>query len=245
MHSGPIAERHKPQGGKNMDNKAIAIVAVVAVAILAVAAFAIASPGGHTDDSQYVVYDGNGGKTTGGDTIVRSTDETAAGLNLFVRAGYECTGWNTAKDGSGTYYGPNANVMKGTKLYAQWEPVVTGSKLIVQTMNMYSDKFNFTLEYGSSTIPGVNLDKVGEYKLHEGARICITPTGSAVIGIIAEKEIITITFADNTVYRIAPIMEQGGKITKLDANGTSAFIEFSFSQDVNPAFSYIISVSHL
>ena len=135
--------------------------------------------------------------------------------------------------------------MAGTTLYAQWEPVVTGSKLIVQTMNMYSDKFNFTLEYGSSTIPGVNLDKVGEYKLHEGARICITPTGSAVIGIIAEKEIITITFADKTVYRIAPIMEQGGKITKLDIDGTSAFIEFSFSQDVNPAFSYIISESHL
>lgn len=216
-----------------MDNKVIAIGAVVVVAILAVAAFAVIGNGG-SDDSNYVVYDGNGGKTSDGETTIKSTETVAASLNLFTRAGYECTGWNTKADGTGTSYGPNANVMHGVKLYAQWKPVVVGGELEVQTKNLYSDKFNFTLEPSGQTI-----DNFGQYTLSEGSKICITPTSTAVIGVTGTT--ITITFADGTVYTIVPSMGNEGTIKNVYTDGTSAYIEFEYSKSVNPTFSYIVS----
>ena len=217
-----------------MDSKVIAIGAVVVVAILAVAAFAVVGNGG-SDDSKYVVYDGNGGKTSEGETTIKSTETVALSLNLFTRAGYVCIGWNTAADGTGTFYGPNANVRHGVKLYALWKPVVVGGELEVQTKNLNTDKFNLTLEPA-----GTNIDKAGSYDLSDGSKICITPTSGAVIGITGTT--ITFTYGDGSVYTIIPSMDQGGTIKNVYTNGTSVYIEFDHSQTVNPTFSYIVSV---
>ena len=70
-----------------------------------------------------ITYDANGG--TG--TMDKQTAEAGATVtltaNAFTRSGYTFTGWNTAKDGSGTTYSDKASVkVEGDMaLYAQWK----------------------------------------------------------------------------------------------------------------------------
>ena len=234
MHSGPIAERHKPQGGKNMDNKAIAIVAVVAVAILAVAAFAVANPGGNNDDNKYVVYDGNGGKTSDGSTTYKTEETVAIELDKFVRDGYKLVSWNTKKDGSGTRYGPGANVMAGTTLYAQWE-IDSSSKLTVLTPNLFSQYINFSLG-------DVNIDKGGEFSIpaEKGIFISIAGTeGSASI----DKGEISITTGGHTFY-ISLEMVDGTLGSPQITTGMSVYIPFDFTEGKNPQLQFTIIQSN-
>lgn len=81
-----------------------------------------------------VAYLANGGlRLDGGDkgepVVIRTPDthlrwNTAIGIDLFQRAGYTLTGWNTAPDGSGTAVGLGSRIEpeEGLTLYAQWSP---------------------------------------------------------------------------------------------------------------------------
>ena len=72
-----------------------------------------------------ITYDGNG--STGGTTpephTVKPNVDVTIRKNTFTRAGYRFTGWNTAKDGSGTAIAPDSvkSFAKDTVLYAQWQ----------------------------------------------------------------------------------------------------------------------------
>ena len=70
-----------------------------------------------------ITFDANGGKGTMGTQTVKPNEETALTANSFTRADYDFTGWNTAKDGTGTAYGDKANITtsKNVTLYAQWK----------------------------------------------------------------------------------------------------------------------------
>ncbi len=79
-----------------------------------------------------ITYNGNGGATSGGATTftggaVNNTYHTVQG-NSFLYAGKNFTGWNTASDGSGSWYYPGESVLLGVSvptapgaLYAIWE----------------------------------------------------------------------------------------------------------------------------
>ena len=69
-----------------------------------------------------ITFDANGGKGTMGTQTVKPNEETALTANSFTRADYDFTGWNTAKDGTGTAYGDKANITtnENVTLYAQW-----------------------------------------------------------------------------------------------------------------------------
>ena len=69
-----------------------------------------------------VTFDANGGKGTMGTQTVKPNEATALTANTFTRADYDFTGWNTAKDGTGTAYGDKANITtnENVTLYAQW-----------------------------------------------------------------------------------------------------------------------------
>ena len=74
-----------------------------------------------------ITYDANGGSGT----MEQQTLSAAGPLNplAFTRDGYWFTGWNTAKDGSGTAYADQAEFTpagKDVTLYAQWK---TGGEL--------------------------------------------------------------------------------------------------------------------
>ena len=81
-------------------------------------------------DSYTVNFDANGG--TGEMEPQNVLSGTSERLNpcLFTREGYTFTGWNTAPDGSGSSYEPNAALTEdlaenggSVTLYAQWEPI--------------------------------------------------------------------------------------------------------------------------
>ncbi|MHC5228611.1 InlB B-repeat-containing protein [Enterococcus sp. LJL99] len=83
----------------------------------------------HWRANEYVVkYNANQGHGTMNDqTFVYDIAQNLTG-NSYARLGYSFTGWNTEKDGSGTSYSNQANVVNLTKtsgdvvtLYAQWK----------------------------------------------------------------------------------------------------------------------------
>lgn len=57
-----------------------------------------------------------------GTDILIGTDEGSTEIKRPIRSGYLFMGWNTKKDGSGTYYSENASVhlKENLSLYAQW-----------------------------------------------------------------------------------------------------------------------------
>ena len=77
----------------------------------------------HSADDIRVSFDANGGDGSM-DALTQKKDAsfTLTG-NTFTRTGYDFTGWNTEKDGSGTSYNDGAAVTftSDTVLYAQWK----------------------------------------------------------------------------------------------------------------------------
>ena len=69
-----------------------------------------------------ITFDANGGKGTMGTQTVKPNEATALTANSFTRADYDFTGWNTAKDGTGTAYADKTNITtnENVTLYAQW-----------------------------------------------------------------------------------------------------------------------------
>jgi uncharacterized repeat protein (TIGR02543 family) len=74
-----------------------------------------------------VVYNANGGSGTTASSTHTYDTAKALTLNGFVRTGYDFAGWNTAADGTGTYYADGAEVQNLTSvsggtvnLYARW-----------------------------------------------------------------------------------------------------------------------------
>lgn len=94
------------------------------------------------------VYDGNGGKTSAGAITVtdnvtyNSTYHVKAG-DIFIRDGYQFTGWNEKADGTGKAWTANTdvtyNIPHGTKVYAQWKAVDVN-----YTINYYKQNLNGT-----------------------------------------------------------------------------------------------------
>ncbi len=69
-----------------------------------------------------ITFDANGGKGTMGTQTVKPNEATDLTANSFTRADYDFTGWNTAKDGTGTAYADKTNITtnENVTLYAQW-----------------------------------------------------------------------------------------------------------------------------
>ena len=218
-----------------MDKKIIAIIAVVAVAIVAIAAAAVAMGGGEKS-KDYVYYDGNGG-TLGGQTTYQTTDTVCMDNDLFTRDGYVCTGYNTKKDGSGTAYSGGANVMLGTKLYAQWK-LDNDSNLSVGTKNQHPDKYNLYL--GASQTSSVSIDDGGfgaSYPLNPGDKIYIQAAGSSgSVSIVGEQ--IWISIGDGWTYILTPSLSGASDVSVTTA-GMVAVISFTFTQGQDVHFSYI------
>ena len=69
-----------------------------------------------------ITFVANDGEGTMGTQTVKPNEATALTANSFTRADYDFTGWNTAKDGTGTAYADKANITtnENVTLYAQW-----------------------------------------------------------------------------------------------------------------------------
>jgi len=74
-----------------------------------------------------LTYDGNGADSgaVAAYDLAGTMPTTTALTNSFTRPNYDCYGWNTSADGSGTFYAENVTFTDATKdtiLYAQWKP---------------------------------------------------------------------------------------------------------------------------
>ena len=69
----------------------------------------------------------NGGSGTMNAQTVNEYEPTVLNACTFTRQNYQFNGWNTADDGTGTYYADEATVrlLADLTLYAQWEPLYT------------------------------------------------------------------------------------------------------------------------
>lgn len=79
--------------------------------------------------SLHVTYDPNGGQEAKQDKlIVRDGNPYTLENNMFTRANYQFTGWNTKQDGTGEAYQPGKQIPipeKNTTFYAQWRRSTT------------------------------------------------------------------------------------------------------------------------
>lgn len=80
-----------------------------------------------------VTFDANGGTGEMESQMIGSGEWTLQ-KNTFQKAGYLFAGWNTERDGSGSYYTDEGEISasQGVKLYAQWyevnrKPVISGT----------------------------------------------------------------------------------------------------------------------
>ncbi|MBR2318026.1 MAG: InlB B-repeat-containing protein, partial [Spirochaetales bacterium] len=76
-----------------------------------------------------VIFNANGGTGTMSNQSFTVGEPQELSVNIFTRAGYTFTCWNTQADGSGTSYGDKQSVTFSTEtpliLYAQWKKNVT------------------------------------------------------------------------------------------------------------------------
>jgi hypothetical protein len=211
-----------------MDNKIAGIIAVCAVVIVMGGAILALSLGGFevSNDNDYVIYDGNGQKTTNGETSMKSTSTEVLGGNLFDATSKYFLIWNTKADGTGTSYVPSSEVKLGTKLYAIWgdhklEAMQLGLKAILNGLTLgLSDDISGADSVRTITFPAglsnkgevtivisgwTTVEKVGDYALSG-----TTPYGSASLSMTVE----------------------GATSSSLSVSGNNAYLKITYSGDV-------------
>ena len=75
----------------------------------------------------YILFNANGGSGTMNAQFFPNGVQQTVSANTFTRSGFIFTGWNTAADGTGTSYAPDAvlTLTGNITLYAQWTTRVT------------------------------------------------------------------------------------------------------------------------
>ena len=96
-----------------------------------------------------VIFNANGGAGTMSNQSFTVGEPQELSVNIFTRAGYTFTCWNTQADGSGISYGDKQSVIFSTEtpliLYAQWEKNVTYFLVPdIDKLKLYDDSNNCT-----------------------------------------------------------------------------------------------------
>lgn len=159
------------------------------------------------DDSQWftVKYDANGGTGTVTDSKEYLSDDTVTvkGGNSLKKDGYDFTGWNTKKDGTGDTYAENDefDITGNTTLYAQWK----------------AKEYSFTVNYlwdntpipnipsttgsdalGTEVIPNTDIDG---YTLISGQQTSmLIGTGENVLNLNYRKNVTLTANSDTKTY---------------------------------------------
>ena len=127
-----------------------------------------------TANSYTVSFDANDGKGQMETQGLTYDKETTLIENAFTRAGYEFTGWNTARDGKGTAYADKASVSNLTAtngatvtLYAQWQ-IVTYTITYQNADNTdvsWAENFEPVTEYDITDVTDHKITLPGAEKL--------------------------------------------------------------------------------
>ena len=116
---------------------------------------------------------------TGGETMVLQ--------NMFTRPGYEFTGWNTEKNGTGTPYAAGSAItIKNTNvtLYAQWKSSTASYRVEYYQQNLKDDNYSIVADDTLTPSGTVGDTATAEIKEYEGFTYNENRSNSS--GIIAE-----------------------------------------------------------
>lgn len=135
-----------------MNSKAIAGIVAVIVVVAAVAIVLSLDKGGNDDQEPgqdvVIIYDGNGGTYNGSSTYESASNKVST--YGFTNGDLHLIGWNTAKDGSGTYYSSGSTIESASAsnpvtLYAQWSYILYNDS-ITTVPSIMSDIVIFVLD---------------------------------------------------------------------------------------------------
>lgn len=135
-----------------MNSKAIAGIVAVIVVVAAVAIVLSLDKGGNDDQGPgqdaVIIYDGNGGTYNGSSTYKSASNKVST--YGFTNGDLHLIGWNTAKDGSGTYYSSGSTIESASAsnpvtLYAQWSYILYNDS-ITTVPSIMSDIVIFVLD---------------------------------------------------------------------------------------------------
>ena len=116
--------------------------------------------------AQYTItYDANGGAGTMSAQTIEAGKSAALTANGFARDGYTFTGWNTAKDGSGTAYADKATVTPTADmtLYAQWQATPAKYTVTFDANGGTGTMDALTVDAGNSVVLTANAFKRDGY----------------------------------------------------------------------------------
>lgn len=148
-----------------MNGKIIAAV-IAAIVVIAAVGIGVSMMGG--ENKIGVVYNGNGGTTSSGESEYLLTSNTVTD-NRFTRDGYLYSGWNTAADGSGTSYSTGDSIEYPSNghvtLYAQWTEnsgySITSFSTVSGTFDLAGMSFTFNghaqSSYGTYKVSGTTV----------------------------------------------------------------------------------------
>ncbi len=156
-----------------------------------------------------VTFDANGGSGTM--AVQSGTSSMSLSNNVFTRAGYTFTGWNSASDGSGGAYadGASYSFAASVTLYAQWRanqapepsrydgPTVELREVLVQSNQAFK-----------IVVKGNKLDRIGSLSI----------LGKSIAIESQSRNELTFTYIPTTVGVFAvDFFSDFGKLTALDA----------------------------
>lgn len=108
-----------------------------------------------------IVFNGNGGEGALETISKKEGEKVTLPANVFTKSGFEFTGWNTAKDGTGTEYKDLASLTVGTTnitLYAQWKDLrfitvwnITRKDMILEFPLSKDGDYDFVIDWGDGS----------------------------------------------------------------------------------------------
>ena len=133
---------------------------------------------------------------TGGETMVLQ--------NMFTRPGYEFTGWNTEKNGTGTPYAAGSAItIKNTNvtLYAQWKSSTASYRVEYYQQNLKDD--NYSIVAADTLTPSGTVGDTATAEIKEYEGFTYNESRSNSSGIIAEDSTLVLKlYYDRNEYTV-------------------------------------------
>ena len=133
---------------------------------------------------------------TGGETMVLQ--------NMFTRPGYEFTGWNTEKNGTGTPYAAGSAItIKNTNvtLYAQWKSSTASYRVEYYQQNLEDD--NYSIVAADTLTPSGTVGDTATAEIKEYEGFTYNESRSNSSGIIAEDSTLVLKlYYDRNEYTV-------------------------------------------
>ena len=224
-----------------MKEALIAPIAAIVVVLMAFGTMTVTSgfedniPGESTDPvdpvdpDTGVIYDGNGGTTTG-DATTYVTESTTVMDNMFAYDGHVFLSWNTSKNGSGTEVASGTTVEDGTILYAQWK---TLAKLDIKSVQMADfASVNLYLQSGDDESTRTEITEAGTYYLTDTDPVLVMTDKTGADAYALNSHDVAFYYPGTSCSKHIDV--QDSHITSMTVSGSSVYRHISYTDTAYP-----------